>query len=215
MTTDFQLRLISPEDSHPGELAVLPALFANGLAHYHLRKPAWTRRRLVAHLEAIPAQYYPRITLHTHHELAANYAIGALHDRGGRQSAVGQQLPQQTALPRSRPVHSPAELRDALAARAHAALLVSPVFQSISKPFHNNDKLPRSELRALLKRPRQAAVIALGGITPERLAEIAGFGFDGAAILGAVWLAPDPAAAWRRFTDKLPSLQSIFHQQTT
>jgi len=38
-------------------------------------------------------------------------------------------------------------------------------------------------------------VLALGGVTPERVPELADLGFSGVAVLGGVWLADDPLAA--------------------
>lgn len=42
---------------------------------------------------------------------------------------------------------------------------------------------------------RTARVYAVGGVTAERLGRCRELGFDGAAVLGAVWNAPDPVAA--------------------
>jgi thiamine-phosphate diphosphorylase len=44
-----------------------------------------------------------------------------------------------------------------------------------------------------------APVIAIGGITPERVAEVAGAGAAGAAVLGGVWAAPDPVTAAEKY----------------
>jgi thiamine-phosphate pyrophosphorylase len=42
---------------------------------------------------------------------------------------------------------------------------------------------------------RPARILAIGGITDQRLARCDEIGFDGAAVLGAVWNDPDPARA--------------------
>ena len=77
----MKLLLISPESDDARELPALPRLFAAGLAHYHLRKPSWDRARLADHLRAIPAEFHPRIILHRHHDLAAEFALAGLHFR--------------------------------------------------------------------------------------------------------------------------------------
>lgn len=49
-------------------------------------------------------------------------------------------------------------------------------------------------------------VLALGGVTPDKFEELAERGFAGAALLGAVWQAGDPVAAWdaaRREAERL------------
>jgi thiamine-phosphate pyrophosphorylase len=43
---------------------------------------------------------------------------------------------------------------------------------------------------------RSTAVFALGGVTAGKLARVRALGFDGAAVLGAVWQAADPVAAF-------------------
>ena len=75
-------------------------------------------------------------------------------------------------------------------------LLLSPVFDSISKPGYRaafaHDRLQRS-----LRRTDQA-VMALGGVDADRIATTAMLGFDGVAVLGAVWRSAAPEAAARR-----------------
>jgi len=39
-------------------------------------------------------------------------------------------------------------------------------------------------------------VLALGGVTPDKFEKLAELGFSGAALLGSIWGAPDPAVAW-------------------
>jgi thiamine-phosphate pyrophosphorylase len=80
---------------------------------------------------------------------------------------------------------------------AYDRLLVSPVFPSLSKPGYGpSEKLPAADLRAVLALPRRAEVIALGGIDASRIAASCELGFDGVAVLGAVWLATDPLGAF-------------------
>jgi thiamine-phosphate pyrophosphorylase len=46
-------------------------------------------------------------------------------------------------------------------------------------------------------------VIAIGGITPERVADVRGAGAHGVAVISAILAAADPAAATRGFLDRL------------
>ena len=48
-------------------------------------------------------------------------------------------------------------------------------------------------------------VIAIGGVTPERVAELIDNGAHGVAVVGAVGAAPDPGAATGRFLAALRS----------
>ncbi len=183
----MKLLLISPENHDERELPALPRLFALGLAHYHLRKPAWDRARLAVHLGAIPSEFHPRIVLHSHHELSAEFSVGGLH-HPEKCHQSGDTFPFL-----SRACHDLPTLRALLPVPQR--LLLSPIFPSLSKPGHG-PAFDHEALRAALAVPRRAEVVALGGIDASRLPACRALGFDAAAVLGAVWLAPDPIAAF-------------------
>ena len=184
----MKLVVISPEADDPRELDVLAALMAAGLERYHVRKPHWSRERLAAWLAAVPEVWRCRLVLHQHHDLAGPFGCAGVHSKDG--------APDPAPVPglfRSRACHDLASLEAALG--RCDAVLCSPVFPSISKAGYE----PSADFRALAERlarrtaaERRTEVIALGGITPERVARCAEFGFDGVAVLGALWQADDP-----------------------
>lgn len=90
--------------------------------------------------------------------------------------------------------HSAAEAEEALKAGADYVTL-SPIFPSRSKP----DLEPRGPelLRDAAKRIPPERILALGGLTAERLHQIRETGVGGAAVMGVMMQAPDPAAAAR------------------
>lgn len=65
-------------------------------------------------------------------------------------------------------------------------LFVSPVFDSISKPGYRAVTFDTDRIRRLTTRGG-ATLTALGGVTPERLAQVRQMGFGGAAMLGCLW----------------------------
>jgi len=81
---------------------------------------------------------------------------------------------------------------------------LSPVFDSISKTGYKAG-FSKQELREGIaawkifqkKENRSQKLFALGGIKTDNLAEIAELGFNGAAVLGAVWRNPNPVKAWK------------------
>lgn len=93
-----------------------------------------------------------------------------------------------------RSVHSREEAAAAVAEGADY-LVVGNVFESVSHPGRTGTGMALIEASATLGRP----VIAIGGITPERVAELRDAGAWGAASIRALWLADDPAAAARAF----------------
>lgn len=191
----MKLIVISPGAEDAREQTVLVRLLDAGLAGYHLRKPDWTRARLAVWLRSLPEKFHPRIVLHTHHDLAAEFALGGIHERTGampKSNPIGYSL-------RSRAVHDLDALRASL--DGYDRLLLSPLFPSFSKPGYGPSS-PWSEpdLRGILARPRRAEVIALGGIDASRIPACRTLGFDGVAVLGAVWQAADPVAAFQKLS---------------
>lgn len=194
----MKLIVISPEAADSRELPVLAQLFDAGLTDYHLRKPNWRRVDLVAFLSALPAEFHPRLVLHSHHDLTSEFAVGGLHDRdepNPKSNPIGYTL-------RSRAVHDLSALRASL--EAYDRLLVSPIFPSFSKPGYGpSSQLPEPELRAVLALPRRAEVIALGGVEASRISTCRELGFDGVAVLGAIWQAADPLRAFKELQNAL------------
>jgi len=197
----MELVVISPEAADEREQTALVHFFAAGLQSYHLRKPSWNPAQLTAWLRALPEKFHPRIVLHAHHELqfSGSFALGGLHWKDDGGAALASASP---TIVRSRAAHDLATLRASL--DRFDRVLFSPVFPSISKPGHAPDaSISRGELRTLLALPRRARVIALGGIDCSRLASCHELGFDGVAVLGAVWRTPDPVKSFNELQQAL------------
>lgn len=84
----------------------------------------------------------------------------------------------------------------------------SPVFPSISKPGYG-PSLPLEQLQQQIAAIRSAAteplpqLIALGGVHAGTIARVQQAGFDGAAIMGALWKSSDPVAALRELKSQV------------
>lgn len=66
-------------------------------------------------------------------------------------------------------------------------LFLSPLFDSISKKGYKASVEPREAARELAV-SRSCRIVALGGIAPGNIVCTATLGFDGAAVLGALWV---------------------------
>lgn len=188
----MKLVVLSPENADPREPAVLAALFAAGLERYHVRKPGWSLTETATWLRALPVEWRPRFVLHQHHELVAELGLGGRH---WRDDASAPMAPPGGAAFTSRSCHDLATVRAAFG--RYDSVFFGPVFPSISKPGHGpHGDFESGELTRVLSRrtpaERRTTVLALGGITPENSPRCRGLGFDGVAVLGAVWQAADP-----------------------
>lgn len=77
-------------------------------------------------------------------------------------------------------------------------ILMGTIFDSATHPGVRPAGL--DALRDCVERTA-APVVAIGGITPERVAQVEATGAHGVAVLGGVWRAADPRAAAQRYRD--------------
>lgn len=157
--------------------AITELLAARGFSRVHIRKPGARSDEVERLLREIPADLRPRLSLHDCHHLALQGLAGGVHLNGRN-----PEPPDGFTGILSRSCHTLEEVRRY--ADTVDYLFLSPVYDSISKTGYRA-AFTLSELAAsgLLGEK----VMALGGVTPERLAELHKTGFGGAAMLGAAW----------------------------
>ncbi|MFT3782411.1 MAG: thiamine phosphate synthase [Nibricoccus sp.] len=209
----MKLVVISPENYEPREHAVLAQLLAAGLKRYHVRKPAWDYHALRNYLRVVPEEWRSRLVLHQHHGLANELGCGGMHfkdSKGGARTLGGSRLSESPSananLFTSRSCHTLETLEAALG--HFSSVFFSPVFPSISK-FDHLPAVELSDVSALLARrtepQRTTKVVALGGIKPENCVRALELGFDGVAVLGALWNADRPVTVFEQLQRALTS----------
>lgn len=97
-------------------------------------------------------------------------------------------------------VHSVREAREAVEQGAHAVLF-SPIFPTSSKPGHEGAGL--AALRVCCEAVPDTSVVALGGITPERVRLCLDAGAQSVAVLSGILHADRPAEAALRYASSL------------
>ena len=184
----MKIVVISPEADEPREHAVLAELFSAGLDRYHVRKPHWSQEKLSDWLSLVPLQWRSRLFLHQHHKLATAFDCGGVHFRG-RDDAPHRP----PGLFTSHSCHDLAGLDTALG--NYDAVFFSPIFPSVSKQGYRPTVDPVIVAERLSRRTnkeRKTEVIALGGITLANVTRCEELGFDGVAVLGALWQSAEP-----------------------
>ncbi|MCF2502279.1 thiamine phosphate synthase [Dyadobacter sp. CY107] len=175
--------------SHPefilNEAERINALFRDGLLRLHLRKPGGDIADLNRLLGKIDPEFYPKIALHQHHELAAQYDLMRLHFpeklRNDTPETMFQKL-KNAGFQLSTSIHDIEQLSELSSAFDYT--FFGPVFDSISKKGYQrivNDDFSLKEDQKTIK------VIAIGGINHSNIHKIKQMNFDGAAVLGAIW----------------------------
>ncbi|CAG5069060.1 Thiamine-phosphate synthase [Dyadobacter sp. CECT 9623] len=181
----MKIIIISRPDFFPGEGNAINRLFQDGMVNLHLRKPECSREDLCELIKSIDPDYHSRLSLHQHHDLAAEFGIKGLHFPEKQREATGEEIWRDLVAKGYRlstSIHDLAELERL--SDAFSYTFFGPVFDSISKAGY---KGVLDEDFVLAKNRNAPKVIALGGINASNIQKIQGMNFDGAALLGAVW----------------------------
>jgi thiamine-phosphate pyrophosphorylase len=203
---DFRLYLVTDRGQTGGQPLpeVVEECLAAGLRAVQLREkdlPDDALAGLARSLRASTRRHGARLFVNGRLEVAL--AVGADGiQRGHDAPPVATLRSRAPALAIGASVHA---LEEALAAEAEGAafLVFGPVFDTPSKRAWG----PPQGVRALEKVAGavSAPVFAIGGLTPERVAEVRGAGAHGVAVISAIFAAPRPGEATRRFLDALGS----------
>lgn len=186
----FERIVITTPDWFSDEAHYCNSLFSNGLRILHLRKPNATEEELSHFIEKIDPRYRGRIVLHSHYGLVKRYALKGVHLK---MSSVGLFKDYADACSVSVSCHSYEEILSLPFQPAYVFL--SPLFESVSKVGYFSDYqfFDKSKLEEVHR--RGISVIALGGITSDKVPLCRDFGFDGVAVIGSVWSHPEMAVA--------------------
>lgn len=166
---------ITSPDFVEGEAARISEILRNGEADIvHIRKPGWDEVRTELLIREIPADLYPRLKFHDHFQLLSRFPLAGVHLNSRNPEAPAN------AASVSISFHSIEQLD---AATHYDYVTLSPVFDSISKTGYRS-AFSLKEIAPVIKGKR---VVALGGVTPDRIPLLRDAGFFGAAMLGYFW----------------------------
>ena len=175
----------------PDEVNAIVHLFEErGIDYLHLRKPGLSDEEVEPLLMTLPRHYLSRITIHDHVALTQKYGVGGIHltsrnhdvPRGwqGRVSTSCHSIDELWRLKQEGYMLDGQQ-------RHFDYLSLSPIFDSISKQGYHAAFSPQQLEEAKQEGIIDSGVLALGGVTFERLAEVQAMGFGGAMILGDAW----------------------------
>lgn len=191
----MDLVVISYFDEFPNEKELIARLFECGMTCFHLRKPGWKSEQIAEFLTDLPREFYSSIVLHDHFDLVEKFGLGGIHFTCRTKSEINKWLKFDGS--KSVSCHSLDELKMVNSNIDYAFL--SPVFPSISKKGYAG-KLEFSQISSFLKSQKQHSIIALGGISEDKIEQVADLGFDGVAVLGTLWqMALDCETIVKRF----------------
>lgn len=183
----MKLILLSSESQEPNEILLLEQMFQAGLEIFHLRKPDWDVWRTASFLDQVRPKFHDRVVLHDHYELIHRYNLRGIHLNARNRNKWEQE--KEFAQQRSISCHQLEEVAG-LQKEDFAYAFLSPIFPSISKQGYDPNYSIKEIQTAV--QASEVPVIALGGISVEKIEQCEALGFSGAAVLGTVWNANNP-----------------------
>ena len=163
-----------------GEAGQIVQLLHSSVDLIHIRKPESKAEEVERLIMSIPSEYYPRLVLHDHHDLAMKYHLHGVHLNGRNpQPPVGWEGSV------SKSCHSLEEVKEWKEKCDYVSL--SPIFDSISKQgYHaafSSTEIEEASRQGIIDKK----VLALGGVTFNKIDDVLRMGFGGAMILGDAW----------------------------
>jgi len=178
----------------PKEHILLHNLFEQGLRYFHLRKKAYTTDEMVAYLRKIPSQFLERIIIHSHFHLVEEFGLKGVHfskaytvQKFMKDNSLSEKQMREKYRHISHSVHSLSDIQNN--SFPFDYLFLSPVFDSISNKGYNSQIKILTIRKFFKSEPDHVDVIALSGITAERVNSIYHAGFNGLGLLGHIWMA--------------------------
>ena len=181
----MKLIAITKPDFYDGEAAFIKRLFESGFDIVHLRKPCNDLARRV-HIDCISnilnelsSEERSKIVVHDYPELYYEFSLKGIHIN---KNIV--KYPEDYQGFKTRSCHSLEEVK--LYKDDFDYVFLSPIFDSISKQGYKSafteDELRRASEEGII----DEKVVALGGVTYDRISLLKDLGFGGAAMMGGV-----------------------------
>lgn len=196
----FNIIVITPEIDHLLESEIFSALVSDYSCTIHIRKPHFdideykkyllNNNKLISHF-----------VLHEHHSLAKQFPVKGIHLKEKDRNQVTDYPTDIKIISTSLHIVEDAnELK-----YPFEYIFYSPLFESISKQQYGSNKTYEALTETVLELKKRTSIpiIGLGGINEKNIAMVKKSGFDGAALLGAIWQSKDPIKAFEEIAAKI------------
>ena len=179
------------------ETHIVNKLFEIGLKNFHLRKPNVDIEFYKNYLNKINSKFHSKIVIHDYYELMNEYNLKGIHFN--KRNFIKYYSYLSNSYQKSISCHSFEEI-EKFQKFNFDYLFISPIFNSISKEnYSSNYNIDYYSNK--LKSRNYNNIIALGGITFDKISLLKDAGFLGIAVLGDIW---------KNSVDKFEKLQTKF-----
>ena len=189
--------LITPPYSHPNEIEILSIAYELGVDRIHIRKPAIAEKTLRIYLDKLGEKIMSKASLHYYENLMKDYLFSGFHYSSNNWKEImneENEFINDNNVLLSSSFHHLNEIQAKGNGLDYA--FCSPVFPSISKEgylpsFEWDLSLGASAIEGVTLshslNTSELELYALGGITSQKVVECKNRGFQGVAVLGAIW----------------------------
>ena len=177
---------ITPPHAIENEVVIIKRLLGNSVDIVHLRKhqSEFERIDVIAYLReilsALTLEERSRVIIHDYPQLYYEFTLRGIHVNKNVTS-----LPQNYTGYKTRSCHSFEEVLKYK--NEYNYLFLSPIFDSISKPDYKSpfthDALQKASLEGIIDKK----VIALGGVTFDKIPYLQSLNFGGVAMIGGIY----------------------------
>ncbi len=186
----MKLIVISSANKSKSEVRHIIGFFENGLDIFHIKKKGYSRAKMKEYIEMIPNQYYDRLVLHSHYDLAKKFNLRGIHiSRHKKRKKFVSNLyyyifkilaPSLKISKSHHSIHSMVHDK-----KNYDYVFLSPVFDHHDINVFSA-AFGEKQLRSVLYKSKHN-VMALGGVKSERIELSRRTGFFGVALHSAVW----------------------------
>ena len=178
----MELIVVTPPTYFEAEGKLINDYFDAGLEVLHIRKPDQEHAQFASLMSTIRPEFYPRIAIHQHHNLAKEFGLQRLHFTEPQRKAQSPEKLRELGIAGYRLSSSVHQIDTFAGLEEFSYVFFGPVFDSISKKGY------KSKLKeGFVLPPHKQKVFAIGGAHAGRFKEINSMNFDGAAVLGSLW----------------------------
>lgn len=162
------------------DILIISGLLRKGVENIHLRKPDSSINECRSLLACLTMEQRAKIVVHDYPELYEEFSLGGIHINKNITL-----LPQGYSGLKTRSCHTIAEIKKYKEECDY--LFLSPIFDSISKAGYKSAFTKEELYRASANGIIDKKVVALGGVTFDKIPYLKELKFGGVAMIGAIY----------------------------
>ena len=186
----MEVIVITSSSEKEKEITQIVRLFENGLQTLHLRKPKWSKKEVRSFIESIPQEYYNRIVVHGHYDLAIKYKLKGIHLHRRHRNSKLKNRWNRLILKLKHPKLIITSTFNSIESLRENKLSLDYVFLNsvfTSHSYYNKDEEAGVNLLKSILNKANIPEYALGGVTKDRIEVVRAAGFKGVGLSSAVW----------------------------